>query len=389
MEIYKNSSRWKILLAIMGFVIVAITMIYSQYLAQNLADRELNMVKLYADALKSVIKTDEDSTEEDNTEMALLVLERLGSIPIIMEGEDGALQGENYGNGKNNDQDFLKSRKEKILEKGYDPIEGPGYYAEWIYYENSNTYGLISIFPLAQILLLVTFVAFGYYVFSTSRKAEQNRVWAGMAKETAHQLGTPISAIIGWIEHLKGMSINSTDQLEVVQELRNDVKRLELIADRFSKIGSTPDLIKTDINEELKDCLKYMQRRAPHKIEFIFDEKTEGSVYAAINSHLFDWVIENILRNALDAMESEGNIVVTLSESQGQINIDLADSGKGIPNSDFKNVFRPGFTTKKRGWGLGLSLAKRIIENYHSGKIFVKSSKPNEGTTFTIQIPQV
>ena len=231
----------------MGFVIVAITMVYSQYLAKNLADRELNMVKLYADALKSLIKTDDegtfedDSTEEDNTAMALLVLERLGSIPIIMEGDDGALEGSGYGEDRDFDQEFLRSRKDEILKKGYDPIKGPGYYAEWIYYENSTTYRLISIFPLAQILLLATFIAFGYYVFSTSRKAEQNRVWAGMAKETAHQLGTPISAIIGWIEHLKGMSINNNDQLEVVQELRNDVKRLELIADRFSKLA--PSLI--------------------------------------------------------------------------------------------------------------------------------------------------
>ena len=147
--------------------------------------------------------------------------------------------------------------------------------------------------------------------------------------------------------------------------------------------------MKTDINEELKDCMKYMQRRAPNKIEFVLEENTSGPVHAEINSHLFDWVIENILRNALDAMESEGKITVDISEDSGKVNIDLTDSGKGIPNADHKNIFKPGFTTKKRGWGLGLSLAKRIIENYHSGKLFVKSSKPNEGTTFTIQIPQV
>ncbi|NNE25516.1 MAG: HAMP domain-containing histidine kinase [Saprospiraceae bacterium] len=384
MEIYKNSSRGKILLAIMGFVIVTITMIYSQHLAKNLAERELNMVELFVEAIRTV--TD---NEDESTIVTSLVLERLGNIPIIMENEEGNLQGENYRNGRNEDQEFLQSRKAKIIKKGYDPIKGPGDYAAWIYYENSTTYRLISIFPLAQILLLVTFIGFGYYVLSTSRRAEQNRVWAGMAKETAHQLGTPISAIIGWIEHLKGMSINNTDQLEVVQELRNDVKRLELIADRFSKIGSKPDLVKVDIGDEIRACLKYMQRRAPHKIDFILNENTDGPVYAEINSHLFDWVIENILRNALDAMDSEGDIVVELSLTSEHINIDLSDSGKGIPNTDFKNVFRPGFTTKKRGWGLGLSLAKRIIENYHRGKIFVKSSKPNEGTTFTIQIPQV
>ncbi|MBT8189482.1 MAG: HAMP domain-containing histidine kinase [Saprospiraceae bacterium] len=383
MEIYRNNSQWKIMLTIMGTVIVAITMVYSQYLARNLAKSELEMVKLYADALISVSNNTGESTIFES-----LILERLlGNIPVIMEGDDGVFQGNNYGVDKDADQEFLALRKEKIQKKGYEPIEGPPGYAKWIYYENSTTYQLISLFPLAQILLLLAFMAFGYYVFSTSRRAEQNRVWAGMAKETAHQLGTPISAIIGWIEHLKDISENNPEQIEVVQELRKDVNRLELIADRFSKIGSKPDLEKTNLVNELGKCVRYMQRRASQKIRFLYTEENRNPVYANINSHLFDWVIENILRNALDAMESEGEIKADITVEGKMVNIDLSDSGKGIPAADHKNIFKPGFTTKKRGWGLGLSLAKRIIENYHSGKIFVKSSKPNEGTTFTIQIP--
>lgn len=383
MEIYKNNSNWKILLAGMGSIIVIITMIYSQFLANDLAQRELNTVQLYSDALRSVIESGEESTI-----MESLVLEQLGTIPIIMEAENGDLQGTNYGDQKDMDAEFLESRKASIIDKGYEPIKGPGGYASWIYYENSRTFNLISLFPIAQILLLSTFVIFGYYVFSTARKAEQNRVWAGMAKETAHQLGTPVSAIIGWIEHLKEISSDKPDHLEVVHELRNDVNRLELIADRFSKIGSKPELVKKDLVEELQLCIKYMQKRAPRRINFNFINPSGGAIFGKINSHLFDWVVENLLRNSLDAMEGVGDISINIELKGETVEIELSDSGKGIPGADHKKVFKPGFTTKKRGWGLGLSLAKRIIEDYHQGKIFVKTSKPNEGTTFAIQIPQ-
>ena len=383
MDFYKNSSQWKVLLAVMGFIIVIFTMVYSQYLAKNLAESELNTVKLYAEAIRSVA-----SYENELTGMELSVLDQLGTIPVITESDDGSLIGENYGEGKDDNNDFLLSRKEKILKKGYEPIKGPGGYANWIYYENSSTFQLISLFPLAQILLLGTFFGFGYFVFSTSRKAEQNRVWAGMAKETAHQLGTPISAIIGWIEHLKDISENNPDHLEVVDELRNDVNRLELIADRFSKIGSKPELQKTNLITELDGCMQYMKRRASQKMKFDFPQADQKEIFANINPHLFAWVIENMLRNALDAMGEEGKISFEIFADNNTVNINLSDTGKGIPTANHKSIFKPGFTTKKRGWGLGLSLAKRIIENYHNGKIFVKSSKPNEGSTFTIQLPQ-
>lgn len=366
----------------MGFLIVILSMIYSQYLAKNLAEREIETVMLYKEAIISAAT----SAPGEDTHMELSILDNFSNVPIILENEIGNLTGYNYEEGEvTSDQTFLTEKKEDILKTGYPPIKGSGYAAN-IYFENSKLYRRISMFPLAQILLLSTFVLFGYYVFSTSRKSEQNRVWAGMAKETAHQLGTPISAILGWIEHLKESSAHNPEQLEIVGELRNDVTRLELIADRFSKIGSKPELEKTDIVAKLDECKIYMQRRAPKKVHFHFPEKS-NPVYAHINSHLFDWVIENLLRNALDSMEGKGTITATVKATGGHVEIDINDTGKGIAPGKFKTVFDPGFTTKKRGWGLGLSLAKRIIEQYHRGKIFVKNSKINEGTTFTIHLP--
>lgn len=382
MDIYKNKTSWKWLLAIMGIIIVLLSMFYSQYLAKNLAERELETVMLYKEAIISAA----NKSNDDDTGMELVILDNFGNVPIITENEEGELTGYNYEEEVIDDQSFLEAKKAAILKSGTEPIKGYGY-AHRIYAGNSKLYRRISLFPLAQILFLSTFVLFGYYVFSTSRRSEQNRVWAGMAKETAHQLGTPISAIIGWIEHLKEHTEGNKEQHEIVTELRNDVTRLELIADRFSKIGSRPELEKINLVEELNECKDYMQKRAPRKMVFDFPKNDTAPIYANINSHLFDWVVENLLRNALDAMEGTGSISAQIKQEDNKAVIDIKDTGKGISNSKFKTVFDPGYTTKKRGWGLGLSLAKRIIEDYHSGKIFVKNSKPNEGTTFTIQLP--
>ena len=385
MEIYNNKGNWKWLLATGGFIIVLMTMLYSYYLADNLARKEESTVKLFTEAQKSIL----DNEAGDDTSLELYIVTNLGDIPIIMENEEGELTGYNYdGTGSvTTDQEVLTKTKARLLKGGYDPIEGFSGYSDKIYYENSRLYHRISYFPLVQIGLLGTFFLFAYYLFSSSRKAEQNRVWAGMAKETAHQLGTPISAILGWIEHLKDATLSREDQQEVVVELRNDVTRLELIADRFSKIGSKPKLDKVNLVEQLHACMVYMKRRAPSKVAFAFPALDSAPVHARINSHLFDWVIENLLRNALDAMDGQGTITAALAIRDNKVLIDITDTGKGIDSSKFKSVFNPGYTTKKRGWGLGLSLAKRIIDNYHSGKIFVKNSIPNEETTFSIHLP--
>jgi len=385
MDIYRNKSNWKILLAIIAAIIVVITMVYSQYLAKKLAEREQTSVDMYLLALDKALSGD----NEDEQILTDQIIQKLyPNIPIILESEDGTLEGSNIGGkAENLDQEYLTNRINRLTSRGFVPKEGFPGYAKYIYYDNSRLYYLIRWFPLAQILLLGSFIFFSYYLFSSSRKAEQNRVWAGMAKETAHQLGTPISAIMGWIEYLKEMSFEKEDNLDVIDELTNDVKRLELIADRFSKIGSPPELTSINLGNEINDCIQYMQRRASKKVSFSFNYDEKSPIFVNINSHLFDWVIENLLRNALDAMQSVGSISISLTKESDKAILLLSDTGKGISPSNQKLIFNPGFTTKKRGWGLGLSLAKRIIENYHSGKIFVKSSKVNEGTTFAIHLP--
>lgn len=391
MSFYKNNSLLKILVATMSILIVIISMIYSQYLAKQLKDREEATVSLFVEAIKLITNdnnlSDDNSSITDNT-MESLVLEAFnGIMPVVLEDDTGQLAGYNYPKEEDNhNQEFLLERKTKLIEKGFKPINGYGS-SRYVYYEHSRLYVLIKNFPIAQILLLGTFVGFGYLLLRSTRKSEENRIWAGMAKETAHQLGTPISAIIGWIEHLKDISNDQPDQLEVVDELQNDVDRLELIADRFSKIGSKPDLKKINIIEELEKSKNYMQRRASKKIIFDFPLAENNIIYCNINSHLFNWVIENLLRNSLDAMEGKGKISAVVFSENGMAHIEITDTGKGMSPNQFKRIFKPGFTTKKRGWGLGLSLAKRIVENYHNGKIFVKNSKPNEGTTFSILLP--
>jgi signal transduction histidine kinase len=231
-------------------------------------------------------------------------------------------------------------------------------------------------------------VIIGFLGINQTRKAEQNRVWVGLAKETAHQLGTPISAIMGWVEHLKMMYADDPEIMEVSGELAHDVDRLSMVANRFSKIGATPELEPHNIYEELDKCREYMQKRAPRRVTFDFPEASTGDIRVSINPLLFDWVFENLLRNALDAMDGKGQITGRIRELENKVYIDITDTGKGIAPKNIRKVFNPGFTTKKRGWGLGLSLVKRIVQEYHKGKITVSHSELGKGTTFTIMLPR-
>jgi len=307
-------------------------------------------------------------------------------IPVILEDDQGILTGYNFGEKLDFDEAFIAKKKKEFLASDKEVIKGSGY-ASRIYYFNTKLVDYINYFPFIQLLLVGSFVVLGYFFLTGSKRSEQNRVWAGMAKETAHQLGTPISAIIAWIEHLK-LTDPTAEQLEIVEELRSDVNRLELVADRFSKIGSEPVLTAVNIYEEMDQCRAYMERRASRKVEFEYPDPKDGDLSVKINKHLFDWVVENLIRNSLDAMDGKGKLSAKIYTEGSYVNIDLTDTGKGIPSSKHSTVFQPGFTTKQRGWGLGLSLAKRIIENYHQGKIFVKTSKVGEGTTFTIRLPK-
>ncbi|MEO7174962.1 MAG: HAMP domain-containing sensor histidine kinase [Saprospiraceae bacterium] len=327
------------------------------------------------------------SSADPNADISLQfdIMNANTTIPLILVDEKGKIsEVKNWGKEFVGNEAYFKKQLNKLKKSGHDPIKGSGY-ATSIYYRESTILVLLQYFPILQFLLFGAFVTFAYFGFSSARRAEQNRVWVGMAKETAHQLGTPISAIIAWIEHLRNYPDNSEDQIMVVNELARDVSRLEVVADRFSKIGSDPTLKSVNILEVLDQSRDYMQIRAPRKVRFEFPDPSQV-ILAKVNAPLFDWVMENLLRNALDAMEGTGLIKCVVTEEKDHVVIDLSDSGKGIPTSKFSTVFDPGFTTKKRGWGLGLSLCKRIISEYHKGEIFVKSSSPQEGTTFSIRL---
>ncbi len=397
MDIYEKKSRWKIYLGIAGIVVLLVSLFYSNYLASQLANGERNKALLLFDAYSYLINLNTDTTMFDPKEtlnqdisFQLDIIANNNDIPIIATESDGTIRfWRNFGPEHEDDQAFIEKELARMKRRGQEPLQLKDEYTDYLlYYKNSRTLNLLTWFPLVQLLLLGAFIAFGYYGFSAARKGEQNRVWAGMAKETAHQLGTPISAILGWIEHLKMMSSDDPEKLEIVEELDKDVDRLNLIADRFSKIGSEPVLEKTNLVDQLDEIRQYMQRRSPRNIKYDFPKQGQEEMQASINPHLFTWVMENLIRNALDAMGPEGTISASLHRDPNSISIDLKDTGKGIPANQLKKVFQPGFSTKKRGWGLGLSLAKRIIENYHKGKIFVKQSKPGEGTTFTIRLPR-
>ncbi len=386
MDTYQEKSNWKIYLAIMGILILTASLIYTTSVANKLAEEERKKVEIWAEAIQNVYNSD-DVEQQCDLSFELKNIAGNTTIPLILMEESGKIQlGRNYGEKKDLDFDFLEQRLDELKINGYPPV--PGGEGNLVYYEDSKTLKMLTYFPFVQLGLIGAFVAFGYFSFSSARRSEQNQVWVGMAKETAHQLGTPITAIVAWIEHLRLIHEGNDDTIEILDELNNDVGRLNLIADRFSKIGAIPELQKTNIYEELENMRKYMQRRAPRKMVFEFPDLNEKPLYAQLNAPLFNWVIENLLRNALDAMDGKGKISAKVSTDNNSINIEISDTGKGIPSNKLKTVFQPGYSTKKRGWGLGLSLAKRIIESYHSGKIFVKSSQINEGTTFTIKLPK-
>lgn len=379
-----KSNYWKAILMVMGAAILLFTILYSNYLADNLKKNEEKNIFLFKQALEGIIQQSVESGANPDVSLHSNIIESF-PLPVVFEDETGALRGENFSEDQLADPNFLQRKKEEFLNAGETPIKGSGY-ATYIYCFNSPLLNYIKLFPLVQSLMVGLYIALGYFLFSSSRRSEQNRVWAGMAKETAHQLGTPISAILGWIEYLKESYQDKPENLEVLTELKKDVDRLELVADRFSKIGSEPVLQDSNIYKELLEVKDYLQRRSPRKVTFQFI-KPEMEVRAMINKHLFAWVIENLIRNSLDAMDGKGTIKCIAYQQNNNICIELSDTGHGIAANKFKSVFKPGYSTKKRGWGLGLSLAKRIIEEYHKGKIYVKSSKPNEETVFCILLP--
>ena len=385
LRIFDFRTYSKTYLIIIGILVLVISMLYTTFLATKLKEGEEKSVQLYARAIEDLTKA------SDVTNDISLQLTQDFKIPAILtDNKDNIITAVNFSDELNEDTLFLKDQLKEIKSNGYKPIDIKDEFVnQKVYYKNSRLYTYLTYFPYIQLLLLSVFIGMGYLGISAARKSEQNRLWVGMAKETAHQLGTPISAIIAWIEHLKVMAEDDPDQMEVLSELNNDVQKLERVADRFSKIGSIPVLTQNDVYQLLENTRIYMGKRAPRKVEFVFPQfPNDQLIKISVNAPLFDWVLENLIRNALDAMEGKGVIGAEVYEDPNNVFIDISDTGKGMTSKQAGNIFKPGFTTKARGWGLGLSLSKRIIEEYHGGKIFVKKTSPGKGTTFTIRLPK-
>lgn len=383
LKIFDFRTYWKAYVVIIGILVVVISMLYTTFLASKLKEGEEKSVQLYARAIEDLA-----SMSEVTNDISLQLTQDFKIPAILTDEKDNIINAVNFGEKQNEDTLFLRKQLQLIKADGYKPIEiKDSFVNQRVYYKNSRLYTYLTFFPYIQLLLLSFFIGMGYLGISAARRSEQNRLWVGMAKETAHQLGTPITAIVAWIEHLRSMTEGNPDQTEVLNELRNDVNKLERVADRFSKIGSVPVLSPHDVYVLLENNRAYMSKRAPRKVFFHFPPfPNEEKAVINVNAPLFDWVLENLIRNALDAMEGRGEITAQVYEDDQDVFIDLTDTGKGMTSKQASNIFRPGWTTKSRGWGLGLSLSKRIIEEYHGGKIFVKRTAPGKGTTFTIRL---
>jgi len=351
---------------------------YTNNLVKNIAEDERKKIELWAEATRILANPDPSASD---ILFPLQVLENNTQIPVILIDAGGKIMAHrNLDSTRTDQQRYLSRSLEKMKSENDSIVINLGNNNfQYLYYRNSNLLRKLAAFPYYQLGVIMLFIAVSYIAFSISRKAEQNKVWTGLSKETAHQLGTPISSLSGWIEILKQTGAD----LSTINELEKDSQRLVRIADRFSKIGSKPALKKTDLTKVIENSLCYIKTRISKSVEFE-TVLPSSPLFVPINETLFDWVIENLSKNAMDAMEGSGKLTIRCIEDDLSITLDIEDTGKGIPKSKFKTIFKPGFTTKKRGWGLGLSLSKRIIETYHNGKIFVLSSEPGQKTVFRI-----
>ena len=378
---FRQILNWKIGLAMLAIGIATGTIFYSQYLAKKIAAEEKQKVAQWVEAGKYII----NSSDTADIKLATLITTKNTSIPIIETNEkDSITLFINLDSTKASlDKDYVQSKLAEFKSKNV-PIEWTNpldsTQRNLYYYGESLLLKEVRYYPIVQLFIIGLFIAITLLALRSNYRSVQNQVWAGMAKETAHQLGTPVSSLEGWVEMLKQNPANE----KIVKELEKDVSRLQLISDRFGKIGSSPQLDEKNIISQVITMVDYMKKRATGKVNFIINTHGEKEIIANISEPLFDWVLENLLKNALDAMDGKGNIEVSILRIDGNVQIDVSDTGKGIARQNYNTVFKPGFTTKKRGWGLGLSLSKRIIEQFHKGEIFVKNSEPGKGTTFRI-----
>lgn len=380
MHLYDNKGLFKYIFFLIAILIAGVSLIISNFLIKDLANEERKKMELWAEATKDF------SNSNANTDLNIIlqILKGNTTIPTILCDEhDNILSYVNIPEAAKNSEVVLKKKLE-VFKKKHTPIaisenKEIGF-KQYIYYDDSYILKRLQIYPYIQLSVLAIFIIISFLAFHNSKKAEQNKVWIGLSKETAHQLGTPISSLMAWVEYFKIKNMDSS----FVSEIEKDVARLQMITDRFSKIGSIPEPIPCNLTQSLTSSLEYLSKRISKKVTLHFDCKEKVPVL--LSDSLFSWVIENITKNAVDAMEGKGEIFYTISEKGEHVILDITDTGKGIAKSKFKTIFSPGFTTKSRGWGLGLSLAKRIIESYHKGKIYVKSSEIGKGTTFRIEL---
>ena len=333
-------------------------------------------MEIWAEAIRIMNSADFDQ----DLAFPFSVIESNTHIPVILTDSEGSiLNHKNLDSLKVDDPKYLRKQLDHARVENDSLVINLQDEYQYIYYRDSILLRKLIFFPYVQLGVIILFILVSYIAFSVSRKAEQNEVWTGMSKETAHQLGTPISSLMGWMELLKQSELDPA----MVGEMQKDASRLEKITDRFSKIGSKPALKKSDLTKILAESLEYMRNRGPESIEYLLDIP-EKPIRIRLNETLFEWVIENLLKNSTDAIEGSGRVILHAVETENSVIIDVEDSGKGIAKSKFRTIFKPGYTTKKRGWGLGLSLSKRIIESYHHGKIFVFLSNPNDSTVIRI-----
>ena len=371
----------RIWLIILAAVIVGISIIFTNHLAASIAKEEHRKMETWAEATRLLLN-------DEYSDFIFNIIEQNENIPvIIVDDRDRYISSRNFNEPKINVEQYYE-KQIKRLKATNPPIEIKldETTSQYIYYDNSNLLKMLEYFPYIQLSIIALFLMLVIWAISTDKRAEQDKLWAGLSKETAHQLGTPISSLMAWNEILK-TKIGENDI--IISEINKDIERLKIITERFSKIGSIPELSKQNISKITEQAVNYMLNRTSKKITYSVEDTSTEHI-CLISTPLFEWVIENLCKNAIDAMEGkEGSIDFELFNQEDTLIIEVTDSGRGIERGKFKSIFEPGYTTKQRGWGLGLSLAKRIIEEYHEGKIFVKSSELGLGTTFRIELPTV
>lgn len=364
-------------------VLIAIgSLIVSHYFVKDLAQEEHNKIRIWAEATSEAATSDENS----NMNLIIQILESNTTIPVILYDEkDDYYISSNIDLPSGNDQQtFLRNKANSFMKKKEPIIITTADFKQYVYYDDSHTLKRLQLYPYIQLGILAIVIIVAFLALLSTMRMEQDRVWVGLSKETAHQLGTPISSLLAWIELLR---IKDTDPA-ILNDMEKDINRLQVITDRFSKIGSAPAMERCNLNNEVRQSITYLSKRISKKVIF-HQNIPDAPLYAAISQPLFSWVLENITKNAVDAMDGQGSITYSLSSKGNVIYLDITDTGKGISKSKFETIFSPGYTTKNRGWGLGLSLTKRIIESYHKGRIFVKTSEVNKGTTFRIELKKL